>query len=346
MAFFATKNQYINKSELSEEVVFEEDYEHVSMIDLTIPEDGEEYVLIYNSYYTDGDEYINIYSRVNTVYTTYECMNEDKYKKLPAHIERVNVFGYSYDVKNDFEMMKFMTKGTFEHYVRSVIIPNEKFNDFNSRGQTALYIASKFRMTEIINELIGLMTRTAINKKNIKNMTALHICIRNRMKPETMRLLAYLTEEEINDFDDIDNNLLIASINSKMFDVAMLLNTRTTEKTINELTTEYSSVLSSLIYSHNTQSYFREFRHEIDEDFIIDVIRKTNEETINRIMDDTTLFIKVCRDRMTRVAEEMARIITKKTATYETRRRESAIQYIKRNKMESVREILVSRGFM
>ena len=155
---------------------------------------GDENVLIYKSNYynyddddddndddnvdddndinVNGDEFINIFGNIKIMITTEETINEDKYKKLPENVDYVIVKNRVYEVKDEFDMMKFKSEKRFREYIEEVERQG-KINENNKNGETVLTIAckneiaSKNGMERVAMELIPRMSEEAINKWKI-----------------------------------------------------------------------------------------------------------------------------------------------------------------------------------
>jgi ankyrin repeat protein len=141
---------------------------------------GEENVLIYRGN-GNGDEFINIYSGIRIMITTERTINGDRYKKLPENVDYVIVKNRVYEVKNEFDMMKFKSEGRFREYIEE-LERQGKINENNKRGETALMIACYKEMETDAMRLITKMSVDTINKWNKEGETALIKACENGME--------------------------------------------------------------------------------------------------------------------------------------------------------------------
>jgi hypothetical protein len=196
-------NKYYNigRKEEKEEKYFEEDNKKIE--DLEIEDNSN--VMIYMNERVKGEEFINIYSGARIMITTKGTINNDRYKELPITIENVIIAeirdikakddkeyiqklikkNKKYDIRDDFEMMRFMKVDTFEKYINEVIIPNKRYNEQNKNGETALICAFMNRVNfnyryeiymkyeKIIQKLSLIMSKEGLESRDIYNNSIL-----------------------------------------------------------------------------------------------------------------------------------------------------------------------------
>jgi hypothetical protein len=184
------RNQYIRIDKPVKEIAKLEincyDYDSKEKIeDLEL--NGDENVIIYKNEEGDGDEFINIFCKARMMITKEETINEDRYKKLPENIEYVIVNNKIYEVKEEFEMIRFMSEERFMEYIGEMERQG-KINKNNKNGETALMIACYNKMERVALELIAKMSEGAIKKWN-KYGIALHYACKNEMERVAMELI-------------------------------------------------------------------------------------------------------------------------------------------------------------
>jgi ankyrin repeat protein len=228
------RNQYVKIDKPVEEIVkieiyFYGDYDDYDMIeDLEL--EGDENVIIYKNK-GNGDEFINIFCKARMMITTEDTINEDKYKKLPENVEYVIVNNKIYEIKDEFEMMKFMSEERFMEYIGEME-RHGKINENNKKGETILYWACSNNMERVAMELIPKMSEEAINKWNEDGETALYWACRNKMERVAMELIPRMGEG-INKWNKGYTALYWACFND-MEDVAIELIRRMSKKAINK----------------------------------------------------------------------------------------------------------------
>ncbi len=208
------KNYYYNFTEKIEDLELE----------------GDENMIIYRNEIGNGDEFINIYSGAKIMITTEKTINEDKYKKLPESVDYVIVDRLVYEVKDEFDMMKFKSEKRFREYIEEVERQG-KINENNKNGETVLTIAckneiaSKNGMERVAMEIIPRMSDEAINKWNNKfGNTALILACYNKMERVALELIPRMSEEAINKWNNkFGNTALIWACHNKMENVALKL---------------------------------------------------------------------------------------------------------------------------
>ena len=99
--------------------------------------EGDENVIIYRNDKGDGEEFINIYSGIRIMITTERTINGDRYKKLPENVDYVIVKNRVYEVKEEFDMIFFMSEERLKEYIQEAISQG-KLNESNKKGNTLL----------------------------------------------------------------------------------------------------------------------------------------------------------------------------------------------------------------
>jgi ankyrin repeat protein len=332
-----TVNTYIKKSELPDLYVFRNQYNYTKITDLDIPTDDDEYVLVFTSDTDDSDEYINIYPTVRIIITERACMNNDKYKKLPINIDLIIINGRRYNCKDEFEMMDFMSESTFVEYVDSVIIPNEKYNEYNIHKETAIYIASKLNLFDIVEILLSVMDKRLLNMYNITDRkTVLHNCIMYRKKEIAINLISIVSD------DVIENNkesILRYACDYRMIEVVYAI--------IQRINPE--KLIIPDIYGKVPLFYILNYRNElIASEILKKLIRyNINMDFLNDLYDDQTLFYIACRQNMPSVVELMSNYITLEIFNHKTPfNKYNSLWYIDSYNMSSVKKILTDRHFI
>ena len=153
-------------------------------------------MLIYKNERGDGEEFVNIYRTVEIMITTEETIYNDKYKKLPDNIEYVIVENKIYRVKDEFNMIMFMSWRKKEEYIRRMI-EEGRVNENNDKGETALYLACEDGMG-IAMELIPRMSDTAIDKCTKAGRTALYSACFMGTETVALELVSRMSEGAIN----------------------------------------------------------------------------------------------------------------------------------------------------
>jgi hypothetical protein len=278
------KNYYYNFTEKIEDLELE----------------GDENMIIYRNEIGNGDEFINIYSGAKIMITTEKTINEDKYKKLPESVDYVIVDRLVYEVKDEFDMMKFKSEKRFREYIEEVERQG-KINENNKNGETVLTIAckneiaSKNGMERVAMEIIPRMSDEAINKWNNKfGNTALILACYNKMERVALELIPRMSEEAINKWNNkFGNTALILACYNKMERVALELIPRMSEEAINKW----------------------------DE-------------------DGYTALIWTCKNRWERVAMELIPKMNKKAINKWNKDGRTALMIASKNKMERVKELI------
>jgi hypothetical protein len=266
---------------------------------------GDENVIIYKNDYGYGDEFINIYNKVKIMITTEDTINEDKYKKLPENVEYVIVDNLIYEVKDEFEMMRFMSKERFNEYIE--VERHGKINENNKNGETALTTACKkgmerVAMERVAMELIPKMSEEAINKWNKGGYTALIWACQNKMERVAMELIPRMSYEAINKWNNnFGNTALNLACSNKMERVAMELIPRMSEEAINKWNE----------YQEETALYWACVNNM--ERVAMELIPRMSEEAINKWnINGYTALYWTCFIDMEDVAIELIRRMSKK----------------------------------
>ncbi len=230
--------------------------------------EGDENVIIYKNEEGNGDEYINIYSGAKIMITTEKTINEDKYKKLPESVDYVIVDRLVYEVKDEFDMMKFKSEKRFREYIEEVERQG-KINENNKNGETVLTIAckneiaSKNGMERVAMEIIPRMSDEAINKWNNKfGNTALILACYNKMERVALELIPRMSEEAINKWDEDGYTALIWTCKNRWERVAMELIPKMNKKAINKWNKDGRTAL--MIASKNKMERVKELINTIN----------------------------------------------------------------------------------
>jgi ankyrin repeat protein len=246
------KNYYYNFTEKIEDLELE----------------GDENMIIYRNEIGNGDEFINIYSGAKIMITTEKTINEDKYKKLPESVDYVIVDRLVYEVKDEFDMMKFKSEKRFREYIEEVERQG-KINENNKNGETVLTIAckneiaSKNGMERVAMEIIPRMSDEAINKWNNKfGNTALILACYNKMERVALELIPRMSEEAINKWDEDGYTALIWTCKNRWERVAMELIPKMNKKAINKWNKDGRTAL--MIASKNKMERVKELINTIN----------------------------------------------------------------------------------
>ncbi len=267
--------------------------------------EGDENVLINNNYTGNGDEFINIHRGVKIMITTEGTIKEDRYKKLPENVDYVIVDNRIYEVKDEFDMMRFMIKERkerFSGYIEEV--KNSMINANNKNGEKALILACENKMERVAMELIPKMSEEAINKWGDNGRTALNWTCENKMERVAMELIPKMSEEAINKWTDDGNTVLYLVCWKNMERVVMELILRMGEE-INKwdkygdtvlMTSEEAIFLLKKLWACYGKM----------ERVAMELIARMSEETINKQNNkgETALFW-ACINKMERVALEL-----------------------------------------
>ncbi len=171
--------------------------EVVKIEDLEI--EGEPNVLIYVNSRSDGEEFVNIYGSVRIMVTKFETIDKDRYKKLPEHIEYVISDGVVFEVRNEMEMMRFMSNKSKAEYVREKIYRGE-VNEVNRMGETMLIILCLSCMEDEALNLMERMSDEVVKMIYIKGSvygSVLSIAIHYKMKRLAIAMIDRMSDEEI-----------------------------------------------------------------------------------------------------------------------------------------------------
>jgi hypothetical protein len=284
------RNQYIKINKSVEEIAkIKIDYNNIEKIeDLEL--EGDENVLIYKNKEGNGDEFINIYSGTRIMITTEETINEDKYKKLHVNVDYVIVKNRIYEVKDEFEMMRFMSEERFIEYIEEVE-RHGKVNESNKDGYTALMISCYKGMERVAMELIPRMSEEGINKWNKDGETALYYACKNKWERVAMELIPRMSKETINKCDDDGYTALSVACLCEMERVTIEIIPRMSEEAINKWNNYGSTALNLACY------------HKMER-VAMELIRRMSKKAINKWdKDGCTALTIASENKMERVKE-------------------------------------------
>ena len=330
------KNQYKRTEETIEEIIgwrIEHTYytsEDVDKVeDLEI--DGEPNVLIYRNDYGEGDEFINIYRSVRIMMTTRYTINEDKYKKLPENVDYVIVENRIYEVKDENDMINFMTSLRAEEYIRNMM-EGEIDNEINRKGETLLMKACEWKKEELVRELMGRMSEESINRMNKYGETALFYGCRAGIEESIMiEMIRRMKDDTINRWNEEGETVLQYVCYNKMERMAMEMIPRMSEEGISRWNREGETVLLHACINRM-------------ERVAMEMIMRMTGEAINKYTKrgETVLHV-VCHNRMERLAVELIRRMSKEAIRKKIYGKTGADKIARRVKMRRVEEMIEQR---
>lgn len=224
--------------------------------DISLLANEEPNILLYAKYTYDEErvDFENIYHSVRILVTEKILIDEDKYLEIPNYIEKIIILNLEYDIKDDFEMIEFMSNERFSEYVKNKIYDDRIMLEYNrnndyifgeicARRDSELikYIIEKRK--NIINEIIerfgskkifGSYYNEVIIRIIIENMDKKYLYERDEYNRTILQLLVYiynmnteisflmddLSYDLIKTRDNEDNNVLFYACKYHVSEVA------------------------------------------------------------------------------------------------------------------------------
>ncbi len=318
------KNGYIKLEEL-EEVDFENEYDDsIRIEDLEIV--GDERILVYKNDIGDGDEFMNIYSNIRMMITTYNTIRNDKYKKLPENIENVIVDGTIFNIREEFEMIIFMSEKRLDEHIRE----RGEYNKRTENGYTYLIARCMIydkenkmrRREEMIGDIIDRTSDEILNSETENGETALMCACENILFQVSHKLIDRMSDECINIVSKDGETALFFACYNNMDEIALRLINRTSEENINRVD-RYGD--TAIYYGCKNKMI----------DVSIELIKRTRREILNRIREDgNSVLIWASYNRMDEIVRMLIPLMEDETVNATDTEGGLAVYWMMINEME------------
>jgi ankyrin repeat protein len=318
-------------------------YDYKELIDLEIGTE-EPNVLIYhinNIKKTREEiqsEYINIYSKIKIIISSFHSFNDftrnlygDGYKKLPKHIEYLILDDTIYKLDNEFEMMEFMAKKTFKNYIKNEVIKNERWNDENRYGETALFycVSTKRKTDELTLELLQRMSA----EKIYTGIILLKAILFNKWRI-VKELIKKISSKILNDYSNTYYETIIHLLIEENADEDIILDIipKITDKNINRIENLWNNTVLQYACKKNLEKV------------AIALISRMNDNSINNIdnNNETTLHY-ACMYNMDKIAIKLINRMSDSAINQYSKDNITALHYATYNGMSKVAMCLLMR---
>jgi ankyrin repeat protein len=210
------------------------EFKNIGISDIPIMINEEPNILLYAKYMYDENrvDFENIYPTVRILVTEKILIDEDKYLEIPSYIEKIIILNLEYDIKDEFEMIQFMSNERLREYVKNNIDNDRIMLEYNKNNDNIFgeicarkdselikYIVEKRK--NIINEIIdkfgsknifGSYYNDVIIRIIIENMDKKYLYERDEYNRTILQLLIYVynMNTEISFLiDDLPYDLLV-----------------------------------------------------------------------------------------------------------------------------------------